>query len=169
MGVRWSPDLETKVRLLFADGMTMTEIAARVGQGLTKGSVVGKLHRLGLLRTLDKASSDRAQVRRAKREQAPARPPRPKRTRNPERKAVVRREVPEPLVLPVPVAPFVETVEGHRGIGLMELTSSTCRWPFKGDGNEPAIYCGAEVFRETPYCACHARVAYRPARAPRRR
>lgn len=48
------------------------------------------------------------------------------------------------------------------GIRLVELQARSCRWPL-GDPSHPGFrYCGANSIAEgKPYCAAHARIAYR--------
>lgn len=43
---------------------------------------------------------------------------------------------------------------------LLELTPSSCRWPF-GDPQTPGFfYCGAHNISGIPYCRAHSRIAY---------
>ena len=43
----WTPEMESTLRKMWGDGRSAREIALALG-GLTRNSVVGKLHRLGL-------------------------------------------------------------------------------------------------------------------------
>ena len=43
----WNDDRVDKLKKLWAEGYTASEIAAKLG-GLTRNAVIGKVHRLGL-------------------------------------------------------------------------------------------------------------------------
>lgn len=48
------------------------------------------------------------------------------------------------------------------GIRLIDLDSTTCRWP-KGDPGDPDFeFCGGYALEGRPYCAGHSRLAYLP-------
>jgi hypothetical protein len=56
----WTRERETKLRQLWAEGLSMSEIASRLG--VTRGSICGKVHNLGLQpRTKAKPSVARRQ------------------------------------------------------------------------------------------------------------
>jgi GcrA cell cycle regulator len=42
------------------------------------------------------------------------------------------------------------------------LSDRTCRWPVGDPGNSDFFFCGAQPFRNKPYCAAHCARAYRP-------
>ena len=44
----WTPEREERLRELWAAGKTATEIAAAIGDPVTRNAVIGKAHRLGL-------------------------------------------------------------------------------------------------------------------------
>jgi len=46
----WTPELENELRALWASGKPASQIAALMGDGLTRNSIIGKAHRLGLAR-----------------------------------------------------------------------------------------------------------------------
>jgi GcrA cell cycle regulator len=50
------------------------------------------------------------------------------------------------------------------GKGLLELTNKSCRWPIGRRGKSEILFCAvpeADLARGMPYCAHHARRAYR--------
>ena len=54
------------------------------------------------------------------------------------------------------------------GATLLNLTSTTCRWP-QGHPGEPGFaFCGARTAAGQPYCAYHASVAYQSPNKDRR-
>jgi GcrA cell cycle regulator len=56
----------------------------------------------------------------------------------------------------------MEIPNGHR-CSLLELTNQTCRWPISNATDVEFWFCGNEPVKGLPYCAGHARIAYRPA------
>jgi GcrA cell cycle regulator len=56
-------------------------------------------------------------------------------------------------------------VESTRPCSLIELAHGTCRWPVDNPDASDIAFCGNESVAGFPYCAGHARMAYRiPAR-----
>lgn len=44
----WTDERISTLRTLWADGLTASQIAAKLGEGVTRNAVIGKAHRLGL-------------------------------------------------------------------------------------------------------------------------
>jgi GcrA cell cycle regulator len=104
----------------------------------TRNAVMGKLKRLGKLGTGTKRT-------------IPKPGPRAVRTTKFQPKAVT---APQPLPVEEPAAPGA-------GIGLMDLTNTTCRWPSGIVGTEDFCYCGksgADLSGNRPYCRAHMRM-----------
>lgn len=143
----WNDAAVSRLRSLWADGQSASQIANQLGQGCTRSAVLGKVHRL-------KLPARRGAIR-------PARAPRPRklahrRANNAAQRVKARqKDIAKAKPVSVPVAP-----PDARMIGLMDLTERTCKWPI-GDPREPGFgFCGAEKpFDGGPYCALHARVA----------
>lgn len=53
------------------------------------------------------------------------------------------------------------------GIKLIDLDSSTCRWPRGMPGDPDFEFCGGYALKDMPYCAHHTRMAYVPTPARR--
>ena len=131
----WNAAAIERLKTLWTEGYSASEVGAFLG--VSRNSVIGKLHRLGLTgmqrrRTRPKGSS-------APRLVAP--PPR------------VRK--------PKPIAPLltsIEQVSKEPVIGsftLMDLKFGSCRWPSDGDG--PWTFCGAPQEFGSSYCLEHHR------------
>jgi GcrA cell cycle regulator len=176
----WTEPRVARLKKLWVEGKSATEIAKDLSGGLTRNGVIGKVHRLGL-------SADRAK---------PAKPD----TYRPPRAPVVKPKVkPEAMRRPprqkdVGKAPVVfakqkfDHVHGadlerrreeRRAYGQSKLDAfapanddaiplisrrfSQCAWPVgEPDRPEGQLCCGAEVVEGKPYCAHHASVAYQP-------
>lgn len=157
-GTGWT---ETRIEVLiklYADGLSASQIATELG-GISRNAVIGKVHRLGLVRKLPTRSSY-------------AKPkPKPERTARIwlPRKIEARSALPDHLKPEAFVARETDVVPLH--IDLLELSETTCKFPF-GTSN-PYTFCGHPPAEGEPYCAAHCRIAYQPPaarnRAPRPR
>ena len=61
---------------------------------------------------------------------------------------------------PQPPAEDIPIYNG-RGCTLLELSQGKCRWPISNPGAQDFCFCGNEPVKGLPYCAGHARIAYR--------
>lgn len=140
----WTPDRVATLERLWTEGLSASEIAARL-QGITRNAVLGKLHRLGRLgrgRPTAPPKSLKVKPRRTLRALRPELP-------------VAASARPSPVSMPTGPGE-VANVEA--------LRSWHCRWPI-GDPREPGFaFCGRQVAAR-PYCADHRAVAYQPASA----
>ena len=67
-----------------------------------------------------------------------------------------------PIAVPQPRAPAQP--ESPRMITFMQLTRSSCRFPF-GDPKRDMRYCGLSQHGDSPYCEAHQALAYNRPRA----
>lgn len=136
--LEWTPD---RIKILIAhweEGLPTSEIGRRLG--VTKNSVVGKVHRLGL-----------------KKRQSPIRKSAtgttaPKKLKAKTKVAVKTQQAPV-------AAPKVSRPTGEV-ISLEELTGSMCCWPEGEPGTEDFYFCGEAAIPDKPYCAPHCERAY---------
>lgn len=147
---------------LAAEGHSASLIAARIGGGVSRNAVIGKIHRLGL------ASTGRARPRSrttSKQEaQRTARKSGWKRYMSTHAGHTQRSRVAEIFAAePFTPAPQIVIPE-HEQKTLIELEDSECRWPLN-DGN-PFKFCARPRVPGLVYCEGHARVAYAPTRMP---
>ncbi len=146
----WTDERIATLRTLFERGCTCREMAYEIG--VSRNAVIGKLARLNLTR----GRSPRAP--RAERRSGAA-PQRPRGARPLQilLKAHIERGDAAALssvieAIPIPQGP---------GCSLLELGDDKCRWPI-GDANAVDIlFCGNKPLGGLPYCAGHARMAYR--------
>jgi GcrA cell cycle regulator len=159
----WSEERVALLKRCFHAGLSCSQIAREIG--VTRNAVIGKMHRLGLSRPKDIVARQRAQRHAAKLAHPKTqRIARPKRSRL---NIFAQREI--------LMAAFGETkqraedvpIYNGRGCTLLELSQAQCRWPISTPGADDFCYCGNEPIRGLPYCAGHARIAYRPAGRPR--
>jgi GcrA cell cycle regulator len=110
---------------------------------VSRNAVIGKIHRLGL-----------AQGRPT----PPGRPP-------PETRRAPRGRPPRILraiYAEAPFCPAVAVVDARATrCSLLELAQDRCHWPIGEPGQDDFAYCGNGAIAGLPYCAGHARFAYR--------
>jgi GcrA cell cycle regulator len=160
----WTDERVELLSKLWNQGLSASQIAGELGQGITRNAVIGKVHRLGLSGRAKTPSSSVARPRKTTR--APSHPL----TMVRGNLAVAAR--PQMQIMPVveyepqPVVDIV--VPMSERVTIMELRESMCRWPF-GDPTSPDFrFCGGESPIGTPYCAFHSKVAYQPSSDRRR-
>ena len=139
----WTDERIEIVRKLWSEGRSASYIANHIG-GVTRNAVIGKVHRLRL--------SGRATCSRVKKH-------RPKRADH--RPVIVTPSIQKPRLPRVffETAPLPSPSEPLASAPLVtfeELEADHCRW-MHGDR-----YCGCKRVPGIPYCADHARVAFRP-------
>ena len=136
---RWTPERVAILKKLFAEGASASGIAAGIGDGFTRNSIIGKLHRLGL---------SRPRVANPKRRP----PPKPKGFRP-------RKSPSRPQLELVIDNTADEDIPLAQRKSFMELTADTCRYGI-GDPRSPEFFfCGAET-AGTSYCPQHYRTCY---------
>lgn len=153
MTVNWDDERNIEaLKAMWTDGLSCAQIAKAI-PGATRSAIIGKVHRLGL--------EGRARPSRPMTKRAPAepRPPRP---------APKRVAPPRPIPEPQPAAEPQPVGELEGTATVLELASHMCKWPIGDPQRESFRYCG-RARGEGPYCAHHARVAFKPIPADRPR
>lgn len=164
---RWDADAVEELRRCWAAGHTAGQIARRLGGGITRNAVIGKVHRLGIASRsmgLHKKPATRSKP------WTPV-PPGPGRVRQravppvaPEEVCDIRPDNP----------PAVEserkTLLFRNALGHLEaddrLTSACCRWPIGDPKHADFHFCGKVKAAGLPYCGAHAERAYAPSIPP---
>jgi GcrA cell cycle regulator len=158
----WTQDREDLCRKLWADGLTGTQIASRLG-GVTRNAVIGKVHRLGLPARAPR-QAPRHRVRRISPIFRPTRlqlPPtaRPKVRAATPRSSKQRSKAEVAAIL----ASLPETPAGLR-IDLLDLREHMCRWPIGDPKDDGFHFCGRQKAQGISYCDPHADVAFQGVR-----
>jgi GcrA cell cycle regulator len=157
----WSAAHIRYLRQRWSNGASAARIARKLGGGLSRNAVLGKIRRLAM------AAGNR------------------RRRRRPDRKAIGNAPsfVPPAHVLPaqaiaarvrpfpawvVDAQPYAENPAADADIpvaqrrSLLDLNSQTCRWPVGDPGSDDEFFfCGAPPLTGKPYCAGHCARAYR--------
>jgi len=149
----WTDERVALLRKLWTEGLSASQIAKQLG-GVTRNAVIGKVHRLGLA---GRATPSRPAKR-------PVRASRPR---------IIGPSAPRlrmPSLTPSVVIPHLEPLKGEDGkaANVLTLNESMCKFPI-GDPTDPEFaFCGRGAVG-SPYCADHARLAYQPSQAKKRR
>ena len=147
----WTDERIALLRILFERGRTCREMAYEIG--VSRNAVIGKLARLNLTRGRG------ARLPRSDRRTAPA-VPRPRGARHLQLLLKARVEESDGAALAPPPVDLLKIPEGP-GCSLLELDVHTCRWPIGEADAAHAKFCGNTALGGFPYCAGHARLAYR--------
>lgn len=171
----WTDQQIKMLKDMWGNGYSASEIAGRLGGGLTRNAVIGKAHRLKLSAQVNSAKSEAARITRVSGSGVVAGVAAAvKATRK--RTSMLR---PLPVVpTPSATAPatviakqsqpqtalrdFFRPAEMRRGEGIAVIKAGErhCRWPV-GDPRSPEFrFCGCTAHEGLPYCIDHARVAY---------
>ncbi len=136
----WTPERVEMLKTLWAEGLSASQIAARLGV-VTRNAVIGKIHRLGIAaREHGNKGGRRARIG-----------PRP-----PGETRAAPAQTREEAIAPPEPSPDNVTV--------LELSDHRCRWPLGDPKGEDFRFCG----NKTPgpgqtYCDYHTRRAYQGA------
>ncbi len=175
----WTDERVELLKKLWMEGLSASQIAAVLGEGVTRNAVIGKVHRLKLSGRAKPASST-PRVRSAPR---PTRRPglaSPSRSSSMGGGGSMMRSRPmgggggaqtmgatalkisedyEPEAYQLPQVQELEIPVEQR-LTLLQLNEETCKWPI-GDPLTPDFYfCGQAHDEGRPYCDFHSRRAY---------
>lgn len=172
----WIDERVEQLTNLWSDGLSATQIAAIMGEGITRNAVIGKVTRLQLNKTSPHRTSadSRRQQTQVNNRNAGAGKPRPAvqigprtshRNKNSTNGASIKHRIETRRDVYAEMDADVGIDVTHllgRGAcdATMKLTVHTCKWPV-GDPMHPAFgYCGQPPIEGKPYCETHARRAY---------
>jgi GcrA cell cycle regulator len=131
--MKWTEQRITTMTTMWAEGLSATEIAKTLGY-VSRGAVLGKLHRMDLMRKLPGRAHRR---------------PKP-----------IPRAIPVP-VPPIVSEPFIEPEPSAR-TALFNLTDKSCRFPIGDVGTPDFGFCGRTPRHHSPYCAEHHKRCFVP-------
>ncbi len=135
----WTDERVEKLRELWDKGLSASQIAKELAEGVTRNAVIGKAHRMGLASRPSPVKSDPA-----KRAAATAK-----------KKAAPKKE------------PGKVKVPAKGKVTILDLTESMCKWPIGHPGEADFHFCGKPSQPTFPYCAQHCLEAYQ-VQQPRR-
>lgn len=145
----WSDADISRVKAMWRKGATATEIAAALGNGLTRGAVLGKIHRLGLKRTGATEAKPRRGVGAGARKPVPDGRAKARSVAAPNRQAASRKSISEG---PMPI---------------WALGQCQCRWPMGNLLDPPGLFCAAVTADGSSWCPVHEQMVYTGLLRPR--
>ncbi len=150
----WTDERIAQLKAGWEGGMTASQIAEQLGEGVTRNAVIGKAHRLGLeSRPSPVKAGEEVETAVAAPVAAPA---------------------PAPVAAPAP-APVAARPAAKKPVrsgkaaktSLLDLNEKICKWPIGHPGDADFHFCGKPSQASFPYCTEHCLVAYQ-AQLPRR-
>lgn len=177
----WTDERVETLKKLWMEGLSASQIAGELGQGVTRNAVIGKVHRLKL--------SARAKPTNTAPRARPAPRPAPRRVASPSAglssgsggasmmagAVKARMSMPRPQTMgatALAASPEIETnlyvapaaaelfIPEDKRLSLLQLTESTCKWPIGDPLTKDFYFCGQHSLESGPYCEFHSRRAY---------
>ena len=146
----WTDERTAILRRMWEEGYTAQEIADHFG-GITRCSVLGKIHRLKLPRRdlqLAQHLNNRIRVRREQAKGITRQLPGTYNTANGQKRSQAGKIAP-----PLPMPP--EGPKSPRAVKFEDLTAESCRYGHGGPREPGFTFCGEPVIPGTSWCACH--------------
>lgn len=163
----WTDERVELLRKLWMDGLSASQIAAELANGITRNAVIGKVHRLGLSGRV-KCATPSSAPRPRPAAPRPQRPPAPRPAATMSRGGAALALQPEAFAAPAPRPVEDIVIPMSERVTIMELREGMCRWPLGDPATPDFRYCGGRSDIGAPYCMHHARMAYQPAQDRRR-
>ncbi|MEO5807526.1 GcrA family cell cycle regulator [Devosia sp.] len=177
----WTDERVETLKKLWMEGLSASQIAGELGQGVTRNAVIGKVHRLKL--------SARAKPTNSAPRARPAARPAPRRVASPGASPMSssggmggmnkQRTVTAMRTQSVGggatalasnpefeteryVAPAVQEIfiPEDKRLSLLQLNEHTCKWPIGDPLTKDFYFCGQHSNDGKPYCEFHSRRAY---------
>ncbi|WP_439545620.1 GcrA family cell cycle regulator [Sandarakinorhabdus sp.] len=163
----WTDERIAKLKHGWESGMTATQIAELLGEGVTRNAVIGKAHRLGLesrpspVKAAAEAAPAAAAATPAR--PVPAPPPAPAAS-SPAPAAAPVQAVATPAPASPTANPAPRTAKAKSGkqarTTLLDLNEKVCKWPIGHPDDADFHFCGKPTQPGFPYCNEHCLIAY---------
>lgn len=153
----WTDERIAQLKECWESGMTASQIAEKLGEGVSRNAVIGKAHRLGL--------KSRPSPVKGGEEELVAAPAAAPETASPPRAEPAARAEPPRAAAPAARKPAGKGKAARTT--LLDLSEKVCKWPIGHPGEPDFHFCGKGSQPGFPYCTEHCLVAYQ-AQLPRR-
>jgi len=163
----WTNQMVEQLRVLWQEGLTTSEIAKRLG--VSKNSIVGKIHRLKLpgrpspIKKEEKDTKTPAKKLFEKVKEKFSKKTKDAPDIEPEKPVTTQVEVEVAIPETVSVMPTPEVQEEREAEVLVKLTdldNHTCRWPIGDPKDENFHFCGKKIKTGQTYCDEHSAIAF---------
>ncbi len=169
----WTDERVEILKKLWAKGLTASQIALELGEGVTRNAVIGKVHRLKLAPRAKSASTQtrtRTTVRPARKgttvrsaaNNAYSAPKRRSLSAKIPAGATALKSLPQndsELKIARDEAYELQIPPDER-VSLLELTEDKCKWPIGDPLSADFYFCGRKSLEAKPYCEFHSKRAY---------
>ena len=142
--MKWTPERAEKLAMLWAKGLSASEIARQLGNGITKSAVISKKDRMGL------PSRDEGAPKISKAQAA---------------KSLGKSA---PQLISTDRSRERGAPRGDWNIRFIDRTDSHCSMFVGGESHDTGLICGRIRQFDKPYCSACARIAYLPPEMKRR-
>ncbi len=159
----WTDEMVEDLKKMWKEGMTTGEIGKKLG--VSKNSIVGKVHRLGLsgrpspIKKKDEAASP-SQAAAKEKKAAPAKKTASEKKVENQAAAKPAKAVHAPEKENKKKEAEQETYKRPEKVTVADLDNHTCRWPIGDPKDENFHFCGKRVKLGQTYCEEHSAVAY---------
>lgn len=151
----WTDEAVEELKKMWDKGMTTGQIAKVLG--VTKNSIIGKVHRLCLTA---RPSPIKKSTNSEKKDTKPAKTEK-NTTKKAKTTAPKAEKVKEVVIEKKEEVTKVETPTIEElNIPLIKLDNHTCRWPLGDPRDEDFCFCGKKIKTGQTYCEEHSAVAY---------
>lgn len=142
----WTEARVETLKAMWANGSSASEIATALG-GISRNSVIGKVHRSGLPARRQRQSAPKPSASLS---------PRPLRKLQRVSAQAVKKRRDEAKLPPAPIVQAPMLAPNARRLSILDLTEHTCKFPL-GDPKEKGFaFCGAyKPANGSPYCDFH--------------
>lgn len=160
----WTDEMVDQLREMWKQGLTTGEIGKRLG--VSKNSIVGKVHRLGLSGRPSPIKKKESPISVVDADETPT----PAKNKSEKTLSPKPQKQEKVVVAPVKSSETEVIVEEKIDIvpsshpngktSLTDLDNHTCRWPIGDPKDENFHFCGRKVRIGQTYCDEHANIAY---------
>ncbi len=175
----WTDEMVEDLKTMWKQGLTTAEIGKRLG--VSKNSIVGKVHRLGLSgrpspikkKETPATAPSTPEVKKSTKEKVTKvektekiEPVKEEIKVQPKEEIKVEKTISEPVCPIEKAEPKISECQksdfdkSARAVSLVELDNHTCRWPIGDPKDENFHFCGRKVRIGQTYCDEHSQVAY---------
>ena len=140
----WNEEKTEKLKKLWAEGHTASQIARMLGDSISRNAVIGKAHRLNLAGRTQSRMISSPKINNSQYQ----------------KKANLQRRIRRPRGLRAIV--IEKNFEPENPTTLENLTDKTCRWPIGHPDERNFYFCGRTPMDDRIYCKLHVLHAYQP-------
>lgn len=173
----WTEERVELLKKLWMEGLSASQIAGVLGEGVTRNAVIGKVHRLKLSGRAKPASSAprvRSTARPSRRVAAPSSSSgrgsigshggimKQRSMGSAPMHGATALKISEEFATEAYVAPQLAElfIPLEQRLSLLQLSEQTCKWPIGDPLSTDFYFCGQHSNEGKPYCEFHSRRAY---------